>query len=167
VHGVSKDVDAISLSPIGESMKIITKNYTVIFSFILLIILVMSLGWPSPAVADNPLPPRYLPKFHHGKNEKPLGAYIELHPNSNQDKLWTIVQWQDKPGAWHDVTGWQGDLDVGYKKVWWVALADFDKGPFRWVIYQGQGGKMLATSEPFYLPHIANETILVEVTLDH
>ncbi len=76
--------------------------------------------------------------------------------------LWTIVPWQDALGGWHDVQGWQGTLD-GYQKLWWVAEDDFGTGPFRWALYQGKGGALLAVSESFYLPGLTNET--VEVSL--
>jgi len=71
-------------------------------------------------------------------------------------------------GDWHDVEGWQGTLDevndgVG-KKVWWVVKSDLGKGPFRWMIYQGQGGRPLAQSEPFYLPRSADESVNIEVS---
>ncbi len=149
-------------------MKIIVKNYSVIFLFSLIVTLLMMIWLPLSAVADETLPRRYPPTRvgHEGKGHgRPVGAYIELHPHSSQATLWTIVQWQDDLGGWHDVEGWKGTLDEGYKKVWWVAVADFNKGPFRWVIYQGQGGKLLAISEPFDLPNMPNQTTSVEVWL--
>ena len=51
------------------------------------------------------------------------------------------------------------------KKLWWVAEADFGKGPFRWAVYQGRGGKLLAQSESFYLPQFAGETVRIEISL--
>ena len=76
---------------------------------------------------------------------------------------------QARLGGWHDVEGWRGTLDevsngVG-KKVWWVARANFDTGPFRWVIYQGPGGKLLATSGSFQLPRYENTAMVIEVSL--
>ncbi len=87
--------------------------------------------------------------------------------------LWTVVQWQDPhTGTWHDVGGWQGTPDgvevedetVVGQKSWWVAEEDFGSGPFRWVMYQGQGGAQLATSEPFDLPGFNREVVQVEVS---
>jgi len=98
------------------------------------------------------------------------GALIKLNVQpAAQPALWTVVQWQDRLGGWHDVEGWRGTLDevsngVG-KKVWWVARANFDTGPFRWVIYQGPGGKLLATSGSFQLPRYENTMVVVEVSL--
>ena len=84
--------------------------------------------------------------------------------------LWTVVQWQDRAGEWHDVVGWQGSLDeansAGCKKVWWVAREDLDQGPFRWVIYWYRGGESLAQSESFDLPHKVGETTSVVVMID-
>ncbi len=83
--------------------------------------------------------------------------------------LWTVVQWQDDPGVWRNVEGWQGTLDevqdgVG-RKEWWVAGRDLGKGPFRWVVYQGQGGGPLATSESFYLPDDVGRITQIGVTV--
>jgi len=99
----------------------------------------------------------------------PGWAVIELHVQPAQAGRWTVVQWQDALGGWHDVEGWRGTLDevsngVGTKK-WWVARPNLNTGPFRWVIYQSQGGKLLAASEAFRLPRYENTAVLVEVSL--
>ncbi|MBN1812276.1 MAG: hypothetical protein JXA14_10605 [Anaerolineae bacterium] len=88
--------------------------------------------------------------------------------------LWTVVQWQDPTGAWHDVEGWRGTLDevkssesgavTGYK-TWWVGGEHMGEGPFRWLVYHGKGGWLLATSEPFDLPSINKASLVVEVSL--
>jgi hypothetical protein len=83
--------------------------------------------------------------------------------------LWTVVQWKGLLGKWYDVKGWQGNLDqvvdgVG-QKTWWLDEANFSRGPFRWVIYQNQGGPLLSTSESFYLPDTAGSNVTVEVGL--
>jgi hypothetical protein len=88
--------------------------------------------------------------------------------------LWTVVQWQDPTGAWHDVEGWRGTLDevrsdedgavTGYK-TWWVGGEHMGEGPFRWLVYQGKGGWLLATSESFDLPSVDKTTLVVEVPL--
>ena len=98
------------------------------------------------------------------------GALIKLNVQPvTQLALWTVVQWQDRLGSWHDVEGWRGTLDevsngVG-KKIWWVARANFDTGPFRWVIYQSPGGKLVATSGSFQLPRHENTAVVIEVSL--
>lgn len=89
-------------------------------------------------------------------------------------EIWTVVQWQDEWGYWHNVEGWQGTLDsvtasdqgkVVGEKTWWVAETDLGKGPFRWVVYRGRGGKTLATSAAFVLPSSAGQTMLVQIPL--
>jgi hypothetical protein len=79
--------------------------------------------------------------------------------------VWTVVQWQDSAWGWHDVEGWRGNFDEGNRKVWWVAWADFGTGPFRWAVYQTEGGPLLATSEAFMLPQSAAEWMTIQVSL--
>jgi len=99
------------------------------------------------------------------------GSVIELRIAANGpdwQRLWTVVQWQDALGEWHDVTGWQGipddvlKTDYGYYivKLWWVGERDTNTGPFRWLVYQ-QGavgsksdnrGTCPMSSAPFNLP---------------
>jgi hypothetical protein len=119
---------------------------------------------PTPAAEAPPLP-------------KPTGGFIRLYvqlpetwpwPYRWQD-LWTVVQWKDQWGSWHDISGWQGMLDEVEgsegKKLWWVANAYLGKGPFRWQVTQGRGGRLLATSEEFYLPETTGDVVRVEVAL--
>ena len=103
------------------------------------------------------------------------GAPIELlaHASPAQlphwQKVWTVVQWQDVQGNWHDVEGWRGSLDeiVAGKgrKTWWVYQRDLGKGPFHWQVYLGEGSRLLATSEPFDLPSTAGAGVTVEMAL--
>jgi hypothetical protein len=131
---------------------------------------------PVPTATFTPIPRPTAPPI--------TGSFIELHAQFPQawpwreahwQELWTIVQWQDGQGAWHNVEGWQGTLDsvvvkedggvIGYK-TWWVAEDDLGKGPFRWVIYNGRGGAALATSKSFYLPGALGEIVNIHVTLN-
>ena len=82
-------------------------------------------------------------------------------PPAIWSQLWTVVQWQDAAGAWHDVTGWRGALDeaafgIG-KKSWVVAEKDLGTGPFAWFVYAHPGGELAAASPPFYLPAQAGD----------
>jgi hypothetical protein len=95
------------------------------------------------------------------RDDKPISAYLGLQMQAAPDGVWTVVQWQDSAGGWHDIEGWRGTLDGG-QKIWWVAQRDFGTGPFRWVIYEGQGGRLLATSESFYLPASAEQRFWIE-----
>lgn len=96
-----------------------------------------------------------------------IGAYLTLHVENAPVSAWTVVQWQDGHGRWHDVTGWRGLLDDGdgNEKVWWVAPRDFDTGPFRWLVYDEPDGAVLGTSDSFTLPAARGATVTVEVTL--
>ena len=84
--------------------------------------------------------------------------------------LWTVVQWQDRGGNWHDVEGWQGTPDgiVGGegRKTWWLSRHLCGQGPFRWVIYAARGGEPLATSEPFHLPTAPGQLLRIEVGIE-
>jgi hypothetical protein len=127
---------------------------------------------PRPPTA-TPVPPE---KPGNGaKASEHAGAWIELHfqlpahsPPLHGPELWTVVQWQDTDGGWHDVEGWQGtmdDLAIGVgNKVWWVAENDLGTGPFRWIVRRRYGGDLLAGSESFHLPGTAGETMQVEVS---
>jgi len=84
-------------------------------------------------------------------------------PNGATPGLWTLVQWQDGTAAWHDVPGWQGALDATHQKTWWVDSADYGKGPFRWVV--GQGDETLAASESFDLPAARGQVVRVFISL--
>jgi len=90
-------------------------------------------------------------------------------------ELWTAVEWQDPhTGTWREVESWQGTLDgvrgegdaVAGHKTWWVARRDRGTGPFRWLVYRGRGGPLVATSAPFDLPAGAGQTVVVEVTIE-
>jgi hypothetical protein len=132
-----------------------------------------------PALAQ--LPPRPEPESPNGPAS--AGGQVRLHVQFPQDwpwgsvhwqDLWTVVQWQDEWSAWHDVEGWRGTLDtvevgkdgavVGLK-VWWVGPGELGKGPFRWLVYQGESGALLAASEPFDLPACRGGVVKVEVWL--
>ncbi len=87
----------------------------------------------------------------------------------NWKSMWTVVQWQDESAAWHDVEGWRDALDTldatGGSKHWSVPDSLFGRGPFRWLIYERDGGALLATSATYQLPSGGGQTVRVEVTL--
>lgn len=136
---------------------------------------------PRPTTEPIPtFPPRPVPQPTPGPvqppaSDQPLtGAFIELRLRAKLEwdsgywqRLWTVVQRQDDAGDWRAVEEWQGTFeevqDGEGTKVWWVAEEDFGYGPFRWMVYDGPGGELLAQSELFYLPSAIGETVVVEV----
>ncbi len=79
--------------------------------------------------------------------------------------FWSVVQWKDAQGGWHDVDGWRGTLERGYMRRWGVLPKDFGKGPFRWVVYAGPEGELLGVSEDFWLPNYSGQRVNVEISL--
>lgn len=118
-----------------------------------------------------------------GQHIKHDGARLQVHAlfsdswpwdELHWQNVWTTIQWYDGKDAWYDVAGWQGNLDaiaqgeagwVGTKE-WWVGKDNLGTGPFRWVIYESQGGPVLVTSEAFNLPETAGKTLILQPTLD-
>jgi hypothetical protein len=90
-------------------------------------------------------------------------AAIALHAPAAPATAWTVVQWGDPLGGWHDVEGWRGDLDEGQQKVWWVLSKDYDTGPFRWVVYAKRGGQIWSISPAFTLPSRDGQWLRVDV----
>lgn len=108
------------------------------------------LGTPPPTAVPSPLP---------------VGGTLILQAYHAPASSWTVVQWQDANGGWHDVTSWQSQLTNGYVG-WWVAPEDFGTGPFRWLLLDSPDGNPLGTSKSFHLPGYANNVILIELELD-
>ena len=128
--------------------------------------------------APEALPPRPTPAPSPivAPGSGSAGAFIKLRLNLKPgwqtpwQQLWTVVQWQDRFGVWHDVEGWQGTPDEAAastcSKEWWVGDADLGTGPFRWMVYQNRGGRLLAASPAFNLPGAAGATTVVEMALE-
>src|SRR5512138_3173076 len=92
------------------------------------LVIVTWLAVPTQSSAVHALPPRPTP-ITPTPTAAPAsyvreGGLIELHVHPIQTGLWTLIQWQDAGGQWHDVNGWQGTLDGDFQ-VWWVAPRDF------------------------------------------
>lgn len=121
---------------------------------------------PPPRATLTPMPYATLTPMPHAPSSK--GSYIELRLPTDNINLWTVVQWQDGVGNWHDVDGWRGVLDDinDHKgdKVWGVLPGEYGDGPIRWLVYDCAGGQLLATSHSFYLPD-ADRHVIVEVVL--
>jgi len=48
---------------------------------------------------------------------------------------------------------------------WYVGKEDLGSGPFRWLVYDAQDGRLLATSDLFDLPERAGQTVEVAIML--
>lgn len=115
---------------------------------------------PTPTPIPTPTP--------DSAGDAPIrGAFITLRAWNASPDAWTVVQWQDALGDWHDVEGWRGRLDdkVGVEKTWWVAPRDFETGPFRWLVYAEPGGELLGASDAFYLPERTGQVVTVDLLL--
>ncbi len=151
-------------------------------------------AWPSSSTRATAMIPPPIPTMTSTPEPTATpvpvtGSLIELQAEFPQawpwdeahwQELWAVVQWQDDTAwldpeeEWRDVEGWQGTLDevaldvdgsiVG-KKTWWVAKEDLGTGPFRWLVYRSQGGRLLGVSDTFDLPEIVNRITIMEVTL--
>lgn len=91
-------------------------------------------------------------------------ATLILYIRPSPSGLWSVVQWQDTQGDWHDVEGWRGTV-VNGKTVWWVEEKDFGTGPFRWTIYAEGDGALVAITRSFYLPDQPQHELIVDVPL--
>jgi hypothetical protein len=131
--------------------------------------------WPLMQVQAGPtLPPRDVPTSQpdthdddSGSNDRsnPLVAFIELQASSASAGSWSVVQWQDSDGNWHDVEGWRSVLGSDGYQRWTVEAKDFNTGLFRWQVRQGgPDGAVLGTSQTFNLPANALEVVTVSLT---
>lgn len=111
----------------------------------------------------NDLPER--PVERPGKAVEKPGAHIQLHVSPAPPDLWTEVEWQGEDGTWHLVEGWRAPLGLEGERRWRVSYFDFGKGPYRWTVYRGEGGRLLTASQPFTLPDDSYQIIDREVTL--
>ena len=157
------------------------KEHTLIIWIALMVTLLLVLLWAVQPVStveagaglpnrDTPTPKTSSDDSDDDKDDKPIGASIELHVQNLQVQnatagVWSVIQWQDSAGNWHNVDGWQGTLDANGFRYWWVAQKDFGTGPFRWLVTQSQDGPMLGKSAPFNLPLKANEIKQIKVLL--
>ncbi len=134
--------------------------------------------------APHPLPPRPddtpTPTRESAAPVKaePKGAFIILKVTFGDNwperglawqHLWTGVEWRDESGTWRAVEGWQGGIvkvsESTGRKTWWLDSDLCGRGPFRWVVYEHQGGPVMTRSDPFNLPHNTGETVTVEMSL--
>ena len=151
---------------------------------VLALVTFLALFQANAATATSDLPPRapIVATATPPDQAAPTGGRIQLQAQFSPawpwddvhwQSLWTVVQWYDAAGNWHNVDGWQGSLDtieqkeVGWvgQKEWWAGQEILGAGPFRWLVY-GQDGQLLATSDVFALPELPGGTITVALSLE-
>lgn len=132
-------------------------------------------GFTSKDIPSGELPPRSTPVSTTVPSITILpatdGEQIQLRLANEVDEipteLWTTIEWRDtNTGDWHMVDGWQGNLDTPTTQTWWVGDDMFGDGPFRWHLYESEGGNLLATSESFNLPTNLGLMVTINVTLE-
>jgi len=80
---------------------------------------------------------------------------------------WITVQWGDGQGHYATVTGWEGvadttDTTTGQLiKHFTFGSANLGQGPFRWAVYDTQGGTLLGYSGDFTLPADSGENLFM------
>lgn len=87
---------------------------------------------------------------------------IRLVAGVLHNRGWSVVQWQGTDGVWHDVDGWQGTVENGFKQ-WRVAPRHYGQGPFRWVVWNQDRTRVVAVSNPFILPDTETTPLIVEL----
>ena len=133
---------------------------------------------PTPIPVFPSRPPIDGHDTDHGPSSKTSGAAIELlvqflagSPPSVEwrEGLWTMVQWQDGLGEWHDVHGWRATLDEvnGDEgiKVWYVSEDQFGEGTYSWIVYPDPDDEFITRSAPFYMPGSTGQTRQVKVAV--
>lgn len=109
---------------------------------------------PSPTTQPSPVP-TVLPEA--------TNTHIALQTPDGWAGKWTVVQWQDGLGTWHDVEGWMGEISNENLVVWTVLPTEQGSGPFRWLVYTAPEGDLLSCSDPFYAPSLLGDTTWVWV----
>jgi hypothetical protein len=137
----------------------------------------LALSNPHVVSASPGLPPRFTPvpgaPSSDGSDVSYITAWINCGEGCEIDSSWqplyTVVQWQDNDGVWHDVQGWQSQLLVPEEQpavqTWAVAPSHFGRGPFRWLVFDREMREVLGVSTTFYLPQTPNTAVSVEIDL--
>lgn len=141
------------------------------FGMLFLAFLITLFAYPTQAASPS-MPPRpstptptLVPPPTRSVFTSVSGAFIHIQVVNGNRQTFTMLQWQDGEGNWHDVDGWRGTLEDGVWKRWWLPSYLFGKGPFRWLVYEHSGGELLAVSRSFDLPTLPGQVVSVLVTL--
>ncbi len=125
--------------------------------------LTLSLTGTAQATTDGPAdrPPVTTPTAQPAHED--LSA-IQLNAAGAPATAWTVMQWQDGLGGWHDVDGWRGEFDPDGFKTWRFPAQHFGTGPFRWQVFASKGGALWGVSEAFRLPDGRDQMLTVNVS---
>jgi hypothetical protein len=115
---------------------------------------------------------------------------ITIHAPGAPEGAWVGVQWRDQNGRWNNVEGWQAPLETATTamtsgmgsqtggtgstganaaaqnvptKTFGVFERDYGSGPFRWIIYAPDGGRVFGTSNRFFLPSGGGSNVTMSV----
>ena len=108
---------------------------------------------------------RLLLAYGNGTASAISADFLGLPANS-----WIAVQWGDGLGNWETVTGWEGaadrtDATTGRLfKQWVVQPANYGQGPFRWAVFDRQGGTLLGFSASFNLPANGGTNLFISLS---
>lgn len=122
----------------------------------------------APTPVSQPTPASTLPSAQRGgtplqaEAAPPGGARILLRTTARYEGYWSVVQWQGPSGGWQDVEGWRGNIEDAHKR-WWVSPDAYGAGPFRWLLYDREGGTLIAASEAFHLPESKDQMLVWSV----
>jgi hypothetical protein len=127
---------------------------------------------PGPPGRETPKPTATLTPRPTDKaipTVSPEGTYIRLAVKPSNQIYWTEIEWQDGLGKWHKVDGWKGSTTslTNDESIQWFMDANlFQAGPFRWLVYSEENGRLLKFSEPFCLPGAATEILMINLDLN-
>ncbi len=123
-----------------------------------------------PTFTPTPSAPLSTPTARPPDSTREIWLRVELAPWCDGRSLWTVMQWQDGLGQWHDIPGWQGPLDIVTgdigRKVWVFPATMSGSGPFRWrVCPRPPDGinQWCVVSDAFELPYGAREYINLQL----
>lgn len=148
---------------------LIKKGFRVSWISILLLMLMLLTNGiaaveASPSIDDLPSrPPLKIPTKIKGHIQLEMTDY-----QANHFDLWTVVQWQDLEGEWHDTEGWQGKFDADGRVLWTVGLEHAGDVAFRWLVYNDSSrSDMLVMSKEFDLPGSDQRLVIVPIAVQN
>ncbi len=129
------------------------------------IVVGVAAGWVTAAQAQTDSPAGRPPVFTATPEPTRVSlSAIRLSGAGAPATAWTVMQWQDGLGGWHDVEGWRGEFDPDGFKTWRFPEQHFGTGPFRWQVFDRRGGDLWGVSQPFRLPDGRDQMLDLTIT---